>query len=174
MVELVSETGRPVPVGEVGRVRVSTKDGPTAYLGDEQATKIHFKDGYFYPGDLAIARSDGRIALQGRSTDVINIRGAKIFPGPIEERLCEALDVSGVCLFSMQNKNGEEELYVAIETIMPIGAERLRAALDGALKVKAFPHTHVFYLPTLPRNPMGKLLRQAVRDRITAGLSRRT
>jgi len=91
VVELVSDTGRPVPVGEIGRVRVSTKDVHTAYLGDEAATKMHFKDGYFYPGDLAVARADGRIALQGRSTDVINVRGVKIFPGPIEDRLCESL-----------------------------------------------------------------------------------
>jgi acyl-coenzyme A synthetase/AMP-(fatty) acid ligase len=169
VVEIVSESGYPVPVGEIGRVRVSTKDGPIGYLGDEAATKIHFKDGYFYPGDLAIARSDGRIALQGRSTDVINIRGKKIFPGPIEDRLCEALDVSGVCLFSMQNESGEEELYVAIEISRPIDAKRLRATLHAALK--AYPRAHVYGVPSLPRNPMGKIVRQAVRDRITARLS---
>jgi fatty-acyl-CoA synthase/long-chain acyl-CoA synthetase len=169
VVEIVSEADHPVPVGEIGRVRISTKDGPTGYLGDEAATKIHFKDGYFYPGDLAVARSDGRIALQGRSTDVINIRGKKIFPGPIEDRLCEALNVSGVCLFSMQNESGEEELYVAIETNVAISAERLRATLDAALK--AYPQAHVYAVSSLPRNQMGKVLRQAVRDRITARLS---
>lgn len=174
VVEIVSETDRPVPVGEIGRVRVSTKDGPTAYLGDEAASKIHFKDGYFYPGDLAVARPDGRIALQGRSTDVINVRGRKILPEPIESRLCETLEVSGVCLFSMQNTDGEEELYVAIETIIPIGAERLRTALDGVLKTKAYPRAHLFCVPSLPRNPMGKVMRQAVRDRVAVARSRRT
>ena len=169
VVEIVSETDHPVAVGEVGRVRVSTKDAPTGYLGDEAATKIHFKDGYFYPGDLAVARSDGRIALQGRSTDVINVRGRKIFPGAIEARLCEALNVSGVCLMSMQNESGEEDLHVVIEAATPIDAERLRAALTKALK--EYPRAHVFCVPSLPRNPMGKVLRQAVRDRIAAGLS---
>ena len=169
VVEIVSETDQPVRVGEIGRVRISTKGGLTSYLGDEAATKIHFKDGYFYPGDLAIARSDGRIALRGRSTDVINVRGRKIFPGPIEQRLCESLNVSGVCLVSMQNESGEEELYVVIETAIPIGAERLRTTLAEALKI--YPRAHVSFVPSLPRNPMGKVLRQAVRDRITASLS---
>lgn len=166
VVEIVSETGQPVAVGEVGRVRVCTTDGPTGYLGDEAATKAHFKDGYFYPGDLAISRSDGRIALQGRSTDVINVRGKKILPGPVEQHLCETLEVTGVCLSSMQNESGEEELYVAIETTRPISPERLRAALDRALT--AYPRAHVFCVPSLPRNQMGKVVRQAVRDRITA------
>jgi long-chain acyl-CoA synthetase len=170
VVEIVSETGRPVPVGKIGRVRISTKDGPTAYLGDEAATEMHFEGGYFYPGDLAITRADGRIALQGRSTDVINLRGQKIFPGPIEDRLCESLDVSGACLLSMQNRNGEEEFYVVIETIEPISAERVRAALDGALKATAYDRAHVLYVSSLPRNSMGKVLRQAVRAEIAAGL----
>ncbi len=86
--------------------------------------------------------------------------------------MCESLDVSGACLVSMQNKSGEEELYVAIEAAMPINTERLRTALDGALK--AYPQTHVFFVPSLPRNEMGKVLRQAVRERITAGVSRPT
>ena len=171
-VELVSETGVPVTVGEVGRVRIRTKGGPTGYLGDEEATNTHFKDGYFYPGDLAVQRADGRIALQGRSTDVINVRGAKVFPGPIEDRLCEILDVSGACLLSMQNDSGEEELYVAIETILPIDTARVRAALDGIFVERPYSRARVFCVSALPRNPMGKVMRQAVRDRIAASRSR--
>jgi acyl-coenzyme A synthetase/AMP-(fatty) acid ligase len=166
VVEVVSDSGHPVPVGEIGRVRVSTKDGPTGYLGDEAATKVYFKDGYFYPGDLAVARSDGRIALQGRFTDVINMRGAKIFPGPIEDRLCESLGVSGACLFSMQNESGEEELYVAIETPTTIDTERMRSAVDDELN--EYSTVHVRCVPSLPRNAMGKVSRQAVRALVTA------
>jgi acyl-coenzyme A synthetase/AMP-(fatty) acid ligase len=69
----------------------------------------------------------------------------------------------------MQNESGEEDLHVVIEAATPIDAERLRAALTKALK--EYPRAHVFCVPSLPRNPMGKVLRQAVRDRIAAGLS---
>ena len=168
-VEIVDESDRPVPTGEVGRVRIGTTGGPTAYLGDEAATKVFFKKGYFYPGDLAVMRSDGRLALQGRVTDVINMRGHKIFPGPIEDRLSELLDVSGVCLFSMPGKSGEEEIHVAIEASAPIESERLHAALNRALK--GYPRAHVRYVASLPRNQMGKVLRQAVRARVAANLA---
>jgi acyl-coenzyme A synthetase/AMP-(fatty) acid ligase len=167
VVEIVSESGEPVSVGEIGRLRVSTKDGPAGYLGSDPASNVHFKDGYFYPGDLAITRADGRIALQGRFTDVINIQGNKFFPGPVEDHLCELLGVSGVCLFSMQNESGEEELYVAIETATAIPTERIEAALDGELS--AYPTVHVRCVPSLPRNPMGKLVREAVRAQVIAG-----
>ena len=171
VVEIVSEAGVTVPAGEVGHLRVSTKDAHTGYLGDEATTKVHFKDGFFYPGDLATLRSDGRIALQGRSTDVINAMGRKIFPAEIESRLCESLGVSGACLVSMQNHGGEEELYIVLESKGPVATERLRAALDVW---KLFPRTHVRYVKSLPRNQMGKVLRQALRDRIAADRSRPT
>ena len=56
------------------------------------------------------------MALQGRLTDVINMQGAKISLSPIEDRLREIFGVAGVCLFSMQNDGGEEEIHVVIET----------------------------------------------------------
>jgi len=60
---------------------------------------------------------------------------------------------------------------VAIEADTPISAERIHAAFDAVVEMKAYPRTRVFYLPSLPRNPMGKVLRQALRERVTAGLS---
>ena len=95
VVELVDEFDQPVPIGQIGRLRVGTEGGPTSYLGDEEATKAFFRDGFFYPGDLAVRREDGRMALQGRTTDVINIHGAKIAPAPIEDRMREALGGAG-------------------------------------------------------------------------------
>jgi acyl-coenzyme A synthetase/AMP-(fatty) acid ligase len=166
VVEIVDEFDRPVPTGEIGRVRVSTAGGPSSYLNNEAATRAFFKDGFFYPGDLAVIRSDGRMALQGRVTDVINMGGVKIFPAHIEDRLTELLGVSGVCLFSMQSDSGEEEIHVVIETPTPIDSERLFAALNQALR--GFHRGHVHCIAVLPRNQMGKVLRQAVRAKVIA------
>ncbi|MCP6769970.1 hypothetical protein NL529_34490, partial [Klebsiella pneumoniae] len=77
-------------------------------------------DGFFYTGDLAIMRADGRVALMGRFTDVINVKGHKIHPAPIEDRLRESLGVRGVCLLTLQDANGEEGMHVVIETPSPI------------------------------------------------------
>ena len=166
VVEIVDESDRPVPTGEIGRLRVSTAGRPTSYLNDEAATRAFFKDGFFYPGDLAVMRSDGRMALQGRITDVINVQGQKISPAPIEDRLSELFGVSGVCLFSMQNDSGEEEIHVVVETSTPIDSERLIAALNQELH--RFHRGCVHYVTALPRNQMGKVLRQAVRAKAIA------
>ena len=49
LVEMVDESDRPMPTGEIGRVRVSTAGGPTGYLNDEAATRTFFKDGFSIP-----------------------------------------------------------------------------------------------------------------------------
>ena len=169
-VEIVDETDRPVPTGKTGRMRVSTAGGPTGYLLDEASTRTFFKDGFFYPGDLAVIRSDGRMALQGRVTDVLNVRGEKISPAPIEDRLGELFGVSGVCLLSMPNDSGEEEIHVVIETPTPIDSEQLTAAFDQVQELRGFQLGRVHQVATLPRNPMGKVLRQEVRAQVVASL----
>jgi fatty-acyl-CoA synthase len=160
LVELVDEFDKPVPVGQIGRIRVGTEGGPTSYLYDEEATKAFFRDGFFYTGDLAVMREDGRIALQGRVTEVINVDGHKISPAPIEDRLREALGVDGVCLLSMQDDHGEEELHLVIEATTPVDTATLANVLRAELR--GFPGVHVQYRSALPRNAMGKVLRQAL------------
>jgi acyl-CoA synthetase (AMP-forming)/AMP-acid ligase II len=166
VVEIVDESDRPVPAGEIGRLRVGTAGGPTGYHHNEAATQAFFKDGFFYTGDLAVMRSDGRLALQGRLTDVINMGGDKISPAPIEDRLGEFFGVSGVCLFSMPNDSGEEVIHVAIETPTAIDSERLIAAINQELR--GFQRARFHFVAALPRNEMGKVLRQAVRAKIIA------
>jgi acyl-coenzyme A synthetase/AMP-(fatty) acid ligase len=161
VVEIVDESDRPVPTGRIGRLRVSTAGGPTEYFHDETATRSFFKDGFFYPGDLVVMRSDGRMALQGRVTDVINVQGEKFSPAPIEERLADIFSVSGVCLFSTHNDSGEEEIHVVIESSKPIDKGQLNAAIKKELP--GVERAHVHYMVALPRNEVGKLSRREVR-----------
>ena len=165
VVEVVDESDRPVSTGQIGRLRVSTAGGPTSYLHNEAATQAFFKDDFFYTGDLAVMRSDGRVALQGRVTDVINLQGNKISPAPIEDRLGELFGVSGVCLFSMPDDDGEEMIYVVIESPTPIDSERLIAALNQEFQ-GGFLRACVHCVAALPRNESGKILRQAVRTKV--------
>jgi acyl-coenzyme A synthetase/AMP-(fatty) acid ligase len=165
LTEIVDETDRPVSIGEIGRLRVSTAGGPTSYLNNEAATRIFFKNDFFYTGDLAVMRSDGRMALQGRISDVINLQGDKVSPAPIEDRLSELLGVSGVCLFSTPDNDGEEIIHVVIETPTPYNSERLTAVLSQEFG-GGFRRACVHCVAALPRNEMGKIMRQAIRTKV--------
>ena len=106
-------------------------------------------------------RSDGRLALHGRVTNVINVLGDKKAAEPIEAALREALDADEVCILSMQGLGTDEELHVVVESRRKIGEAELKSALHKELP--AFPHARVHFLDAMPRNASGKIDRAAVR-----------
>jgi acyl-coenzyme A synthetase/AMP-(fatty) acid ligase len=160
VIEIVDDHNRPVPTGEIGRVRVGAAGWPDAYMHDEAATRAAFAHGCFYPGDLGVIRADGRLALQGRVTDVINVNGHKLSPAPVEARLREALGVSEVCLVTVQDDGGEEQAHLMIESETPISPARLNPAVRRELA--DFASVRVHFVASLPRNAMGKVLREGV------------
>jgi len=166
-VEIVDEADQPVPPGVQGRLRVHFSDNVRGYLDDPAATAHFFRDGCFYPGDLAVFGPDGRLALQGRVTEVINVMGAKVAAPPIEDALRDQLGAQGVCLFSLQGADGGEELHIAIESRRPIDPQALSTAIRRQLH--GFDGAHVHFVPTLPRSPAGKVQRLAVRAMIMGG-----
>lgn len=163
VVQVVDEAGRELPPGEIGLLRVSTEGQAKEYLGDEATTREFFRDGFFYPGDLAMTREDGRIALQGRVTAVINVAGDKLSPEPLETGLRQAFGLSGACLFTHPDARGDEQLHLVVEGSAPLDREALRTHLAAQFPLP--PPIHVHQLETLPRNAMGKLMRQAVQAR---------
>jgi acyl-coenzyme A synthetase/AMP-(fatty) acid ligase len=85
-------------------------------MNDADATEKMFRDGCFYPGDMAMQRADGRVRVLGRSADVVNFRGQKYSVAPIEEKIQNLLGVNAVCLFSGINDDGEDEVIITIES----------------------------------------------------------
>jgi acyl-coenzyme A synthetase/AMP-(fatty) acid ligase len=162
-VQVVDEHDRVLPSGQSGMVRIRLLAGSAGYLDDEAATHAFFRDGYFYPGDLGVFREDGRLALLGRATEVINILGNKIAVGPIEGVLQRKLQVSGVCVLSFPNQTSQEEVHVVIESTRRLQGDVIAAALNSALPIK---RVRVTYLDVLPRNEMGKIQRDVVQRTI--------
>jgi acyl-coenzyme A synthetase/AMP-(fatty) acid ligase len=162
--QIVDEDGRPVPVGQVGLVRVDVPTGIDGYLHDPEATRMFFRDGFFYPGDLGELRADGRFALHGRSNNVINVNGRKVAAAPIEEALQDKFSVGGVCLFSRPRADGEEIIHVVLETSRSIPLNEVAAALAGVMPYKFVLRAH--FVDALPRTHLGKVQRDVLRQRL--------
>ncbi len=161
-IRIVSEDeGRDCAVGEEGQFAIELTDRDCIeYLDDPAATLKSFRDGYFYPGDRAVRREDGRIRVLGRTEDVINLRGYKIAASPLELQIQRALKVGTVCLFTGLSAETRDQLVVVIE------AANQPSAADEALIRKIVDwqdDLRVIVLPEFPRTAtaMQKL------DRIT-------
>jgi acyl-coenzyme A synthetase/AMP-(fatty) acid ligase len=78
-VQIVDESGHECSLGQEGDLRVRTTELDwQSYLDDDEATARVFRDGFFYPGDRAVRRADGRIRVLGRVADVLNVRVTRL------------------------------------------------------------------------------------------------
>ncbi len=169
-VQVVDDAGQPVAAGQLGHVRARVLDGLSGYLGDKATSQRFFRDGWFYSGDLGTFRADGRLALGGRVTDVVNVMGNKLATGPVERALQDQLGAEAVCMLSLPGPDGDE-VHVVIERRRKLTRAELDALAKGPLR--AIPHLQFVVLPSLPRNAMGKVLRVKVRQLLEQGQGRR-
>ncbi len=85
--ELRTPEGRLCGLGEAGEVRIRNGYMALGYRDAPEATARAFRDGWFYPGDLARWEPDGALTVVGRVDQIINLGGTKIDPFEVEEIL---------------------------------------------------------------------------------------
>lgn len=159
--EIVDDDGQPVRDEQEGTLRIRL--GPidaTGYVDDPEASMGAFRDGYFYPGDMAKRRADGRIRLLGRVSDVIQLKSDKLAVGPIEEEIEKHVACSKACVFSRQNEHSVEEVFVALEANEPV-TEANATWLRHYFRV--VPVVHVTAIPVFPKTETGKVDRRTLR-----------
>ena len=85
--QIVDENGRECPIDQEGELRILLSDIDChQYLDDEETSAKVFRDGFIYPGDMAVRREDGRIRILGRTADVVILNAQKLAAAPIENR----------------------------------------------------------------------------------------
>lgn len=170
-IEIVDEDGAPCPDGEEGylRYRLQANDAP-GYWGDPEATAQIFRGEWFYPGDLACRRADGRIRVLGRAEDVFVFKGVKFAVAPFEARLRRYFEVDELCVFSGHDATGRERMIIAIERDEPLPPERLKPVSD---RLAAYGRLVITFHKAFPRtgNGMFKIRRAALRREILAKLA---
>ncbi len=155
--EVVDDAGHPV-LGQPGRVRVRAAVSVGGYIDDADATARMFRDGWFYPGDLAVMRDRRTLKIIGRVDDTLNIKGIKFAPGPAEEKLRSTFPVDDLCLTSLANAEGSEELCVVVVPGDAGNIADIQAALPTLVPAN-FGKVHVIAVPAIPRTATSKVRR---------------
>ncbi|MET0252134.1 MAG: fatty acid--CoA ligase family protein [Novosphingobium sp.] len=160
-VEIVDDQDANVAVGELGHVRIRSDRVAGGYLRGGEASA--FRDGWFRPGDLGRLDADGLLSLEGRADDLMNVRGQKVLPAWIEAAARTASGVQEVAAFSVIDAEGWERVWIAVVAneafSEPALAQALRHQLADAEKISWLK------VDRLPRNAMGKVERNRLRDR---------
>jgi acyl-CoA synthetase (AMP-forming)/AMP-acid ligase II len=168
-VRVVSRDGdvqQPCPAGTIGRVQIRGPGVITEYAEGGPADAID-ADGWLETGDLGHLDQDGYLFLAGRSDDVINRGGEKIYPREIEEFLLTQPGVrSAVVVAARDEVLGQQPVaYVvpATDPGEPDLADTLRAACEAELPRPKRP-TGFCLVPELPLGATGKVSRRRLRE----------
>jgi malonyl-CoA/methylmalonyl-CoA synthetase len=145
--------------------------GPNVFAGywqmPEKTAAEFTGDGYFCTGDLGSMAADGRLSLVGRARDLIISGGYNIYPKEIERCLDELDGVRESAVIGLPDADfGEKVVAVIVADGQAPAEEDLLAGLADRLARFKQPR-HFVFVDTLPRNTMGKVEKQRLRERYT-------
>ena len=126
---MVDDAGKALPPGEVGLLRYRGPGVADGYYRDEEASREAFRDGWFYPGDLAARNERGYIFLRGRRKDMILRGGINIYPAEIEATLMLHPAVAEAAVFGIPSVDFGEEIAAFVQFATP---SRWTSCVNGA------------------------------------------
>jgi len=162
------DDGAPVPVGEVGHVRLRIPGRPREYYSDPEATSRTWVDGWLVTGDLGRIDADGYLYIVGRSKDVIIRGGNNIHPTDVEHAIELHPAVREVAVIGVPHPVLGEDV-VAYVTLRPgegATADELRQHTLELLAKYKVPRQWEF-IDALPRNATGKVVKAELLRRHT-------
>jgi malonyl-CoA/methylmalonyl-CoA synthetase len=171
-----STTGRPLPAGETGVVEVRGPNVFKGYWRMPEKTREEFRDnGFFITGDLGCFSDDGYLSLVGRQKDLIITGGYNVYPKEVELLLDEQPGVLESAVVGVPHPDFGEAV-IAVLVAQP-GAILDLGAIDAVLRENLARYKQPKALETvaeLPRNTMGKVQKNLLRDLFSAKFARAT
>jgi len=160
------DKGNPLPSGEIGNIEVK---GPNVFKGywrmPEKTAEDFTTDLWFKTGDVGKIGSDGYVSIVGRSKDLIISGGYNVYPAEVEECINQMPGVAESAVIGVPHADFGEAV-VAVVVAKP-GAALEGAAIGAELKTTIanfkVPKA-VFVVNDLPRNAMGKVQKNLLRD----------
>ncbi len=163
---VVDDAGAPCAAGAIGHIQVR---GPNVFAGywrmPEKTAEEFTGDGWFKTGDVGLVAADGYVSIVGRSKDLIISGGYNIYPAEIEGFLNDMPGVAESAVIGVPHPDfGEGVVAVVVAqpgaTLDPVGMiARLKASIANFKVPK-----HLFVVADLPRNAMGKVQKNLLRE----------
>jgi malonyl-CoA/methylmalonyl-CoA synthetase len=170
-VRIVKEDGSACRTGEVGQVQVR---GPSVFPGywrmPEKTAEDFTADGFFRTGDVGhfggSGRPEGYLTLVGRAKDLIISGGYNVYPKEIEGYIDEMPGVAESAVIGLPHPDFGEAVaaVVVAKGAAPLDAAAIMAGLRARIANFKVPK-RVWVVDDLPRNAMGKVQKNVLRER---------
>jgi long-chain acyl-CoA synthetase len=161
------ETGKPVPIGELGELVVKGPNIMQGYWKREEETKATFRNGWMRTGDLGRMDEDGYFSIVERIKDVIIASGFKVYPREVEEALFRHPVVAEAAVAGVPDAYRGET--VAAFVVLKAGVEASEKTRQELIKyceqqLTAYKVPRILeFRKSLPKSLIGKVIRRELR-----------
>ncbi|GAB4196116.1 MAG: benzoate-CoA ligase family protein [Sandaracinaceae bacterium] len=167
--KIVGADGQTLPDGEVGRLWIKGDSAALCYFGDQEKSKATFVGGdWVVSADLFRRDAEGYFYYAGRGDDILKVRGMFVSPLEIEDCLASHPAIAECAVVSGLDDEGMTvPKAVVVLREGHVGDDAMIASIQEHAKSRLarykFPRI-VRFVPSLPRNDRGKVLRRALED----------
>ena len=160
------ETGKVLAPETIGMIEVKGSNVFKGYWRMPEKTKAEFRDdGFFITGDLGKIDAKGYVHILGRGKDLVISGGFNVYPKEIESEIDAMPGVVESAVIGVPHADFGEGVtaVVVCNKDAAVDEASVLKALDGRLAKFKMPK-RVFVVDELPRNAMGKVQKNILRD----------
>jgi long-chain acyl-CoA synthetase len=166
-VRIAGDDGATVPAGETGEICVRPADARyrlmLGYWERPDATAETLARGELHTGDVGFVDADGYVHVRDRKSVVIIRGGANVYPAEVERVLLEAPGVAAAAVLGVPDERLGERVAAVVEAGADFDEDMVRAHCLAQLAKYKVPERFTV-VAELPRNAMGKVIRQRLPD----------
>jgi acyl-CoA synthetase (AMP-forming)/AMP-acid ligase II len=164
-VRTVDDADRDVPAGTAGEIVVRGDLVMRGYWGQPEATAETLRGGWHHTGDIGHLDENGYLYITDRKKDMIISGGANIYPREVEEVLCAHPAVHEVAVIGVPDDRWGESVKAMV--VLRPGHRATAAELVEHCRRHLASYkkpASVEFLPELPKNAYGKILKRELRE----------
>jgi len=161
-----------VPVGEIGEIAVCGPQVMTEVWKNPERTAKYFAkiEGktWLRTGDVGRMDEEGWFYFAERIKDVIKYKGFQVFPKELERIICEHPAVKEAAVIGVNSKEGYQVIKAFIVLKEGMGSSVSKEQITGFCSQNLAPYKipkEIEFIEELPRNRIGKVMREALRER---------
>jgi acyl-CoA synthetase (AMP-forming)/AMP-acid ligase II len=164
-VRIVDDEGKVLPTGETGEVITRNPRGHREYYRNPEATARMWEGGWLHTGDLGHLDADGYLYIVGRKKEMVVRGGLNIYADDVEAILQAHPEVVEAAVVGIPHEVLGEDIaaYVVLRPGATVSTAELQSFAGQRLADYKVPR-QVHYLPALPRNAGGKVLKSQLAD----------
>jgi len=164
-VAVMSPDGRLLPRGEVGEVVARGDLLMSGYWRLPEKTAATIIDGWLHTGDRGLINERGYLVLKDRLRDLVITGGFNVYPVDVENALSQHPAVLDSAVFGIPDDKWGESVQAAVQ--LRVGQPATEQELIAFVRERLGPvmtPKRIHFHDSLPRSPVGKVLKNIVRD----------